>query len=366
MDIVSSVLDGHRARGASLLRCEMASPWSLRIADDAAVGIIVMVSGVAWLVPAPGAPVRLTEGDVAVVRGPAPYVFADAPSTPPSIVIEPGNVCRSLTGEHLAVSMGLGTRTWGNARQRVGRAEPGSPPTTTFLTATWQLASQVAGRLLDAVPEVAVVPAGELDPGLASLLAGEMHRDLPGQDVVLDRLVDLVLVSALRQWFARPGSAAPSWWTARSDPIVGRTLALIHDEPGRDWSLEGLATAAHVSRATLSRRFSELVGQPPMAYLAQWRLESAADLLRSGSNTVEQVARQVGYTNAFAFSAAFKREHGVSPRAFRAAVRRAVTSPVDATDAPDAPDAPDDPSAPVAQPRAASVTGGRRTPSDRS
>jgi len=328
MDALSTVMDGHRARGASLLRCEMVAPWSLRVADEAAVGVIVMVSGGAWLVPESGASLRLEAGDVAVVKGPRPYVFADSPETTPSIVIEPGNVCRSLrTGEHLATSLGLGTRTWGNAAPE----DPQDTTTrTTFLSATWELASQVSGRLLDALPQVAVVPAGDVDPALADLLAREVQRDLPGQDVVLDRLVDLVLVSALRQWFSRPASDAPAWWTARSDRVVGRALALIHDEPARDWSLERLAAAVHVSRATLSRRFTQLVGQSPMAYLAEWRLASAADLLRTGSGSVEQVARQVGYSNAFAFSTAFKRAHGLSPRALRASTTAGVTSPVGA------------------------------------
>ena len=326
MDLLSTVMDGHRARGASVLRCEMAAPWSIRIADDAAVGIVIMVAGAAWLRPASGAPVGLVAGDVAIVKGSRPYVFADSPHTPPTIVIEPGNICLSLTGEHLAMSMGLGTRTWGNARQGDGGA--GGTVETTFLSATWELASQVTGRLLDALPEVAVVPAGDADPALSALLATEMQRDLPGQDVVLDRLVDLVLVATLRQWFARTGSDAPAWWTARTDPVVGPALALIHDDPARDWSLDRLAAAAHVSRATLSRRFTDLVGESPMAYLAQWRLSSAADLLRGSTGSIEQVARQVGYANAFAFSTAFKRERGLSPRAFRAAATVGSTSPV--------------------------------------
>ena len=96
-------------------------------------------------------------------------------------------------------------------------------------------------------------------------------------------------------------------------------LALLHDEPGHPWTLDLLAAHVHVSRATLSRRFTELVGQSPMAYLTQWRLARAADLLREGGLGVEQVAHTVGYANAFAFSAAFKRAHGSSPRAFRSA-----------------------------------------------
>ena len=321
MDTLSTVMDGHRARGASLLRCEMRAPWALRIEDEAALGLVVMVSGSAQLVPAHGSPTRLAEGDLALVKGTHPWVFADDVATEPTVVIEPGNVCRSLTGEHLALSLGLGTRTWGNAG--------GAPADTTFLTASWELASQVTGRLLDALPDVAVIPADEADPTLSGLLAREVQRDLPGQDVVLDRLVDLVLIGGVRQWFSRAEGSAPSWWRAGSDPLVRRALALLHDRPGHPWTLDALAAQVHVSRATLSRRFTELVGQSPMAYLTAWRLARAADLLRAGGLSVEQVAHEVGYANAFAFSAAFKREHGRSPRAFRsAAVTPGAWSPV--------------------------------------
>lgn len=257
------------------------------------------------------------------MRGVRPYVFADAPGSSPIAVIEPGNVCRSLSGEHLAVTLGLGTRTWGNAGDQ--------PGDTAFLTASWELSSQVTGRLVDALPDVAVVRREDADPALAEVLAGEVQRDLPGQDVVLDRLVDLVLVGALRQWFGRPDSAAPAWWSAGSDPVVGRALALVHGDPAHPWTLDGLATQVHVSRATLSRRFTERLGQSPMAYLTHWRLARSADLLREGGRSVEQVAREVGYANPFAFSAAFKREHGVSPRGFRAAATSpGATTPVSA------------------------------------
>jgi AraC-like DNA-binding protein len=329
MDTLSTALDGQRARGASLLRCEMRAPWALRVEDGAALGLIDMVRGEAALVLRSGDPVQLRAGDIALVRGTHPYVFADAPETAPMAVIEPGNTCRSLSGEPLVTTLGLGTRTWGNAGgEDSGKGDGtgdkdggggGNGADATFLTASWQLAGQVTGRLVEALPDVAIVRRGQADPALTELLAREVVRDLPGQDVVLDRLVDLVLVDTVRQWFARPDIAPPSWWVAGSDPLVGRALALVHDDPARAWTLDGLAAEVHVSRATLSRRFTELVGQSPMAYVAQWRLARGADLLRAGDLSVGEVARQIGYTNPFAFSVAFKREHGRSPRAFRAA-----------------------------------------------
>jgi AraC-like DNA-binding protein len=313
MDTLSTVLDVHRARGAFVLRCEMTAPWAIAVRDEAPVALVVMVRGTAALTMGAAAPVFMGPGDVAVVKGPHPYVFADRAETPAGIVIEPGGECRNLSGQDLSMTMGLGTRTWGNAL--TGDAG--------FVTASWELTSHVAGRLLDAMPDVALVPAAAWDGPLVGLLTGEIARDLPGQDVVLDRLVDLLLVAAVRHWFAAAPETAPAWWAASSDPVVGRVLALMHDEPGHPWTLDGLAARAAVSRATLARRFGELVGQSPMAYLAEWRLARAADLLRDSPATVEQVAHEVGYLSPFAFSTAFRKRYAVAPREFRSAARRA-------------------------------------------
>ena len=99
--------------------------------------------------------------------------------------------------------------------------------------------------------------------------------------------------------------------------MVGRALRILHRDPAQPWTVAKLAAETGVSRAALARRFTELVGEPPMAYLAGWRLALAADLLREPDATVGSVARQVGYGSPFALSAAFKREHGVSPQQYR-------------------------------------------------
>jgi AraC-like DNA-binding protein len=289
----------------------MSAPWAASIEDESTVAVVVMVRGESHLMHGTSPPTRLGPGDVAVVKGTSPYVIADDPTTSPDIVIEPGQVCRTLSGQDLSIRMGLGVRTWGN----------GPDGEDVFLTAAYELASQVTGRLLDAIPDVAVVRADEWDGALVRLLTAEMGRDLPGQDVVLDRLADLLLVAAVRQWFSRADATPPQWWQAQADPVVGPVLGLMHDQPGKDWSLDALAAAASVSRATLARRFAEVVGRSPMAYLTEWRLALAADLLRGGDSTVEQVGRRVGYGSPFAFTAAFKRVHGLPPRDFRMRAR---------------------------------------------
>jgi AraC-like DNA-binding protein len=150
------------------------------------------------------------------------------------------------------------------------------------------------------------------------LLAGEIVKDDPGQEAVLDRLLDLLLIAVLRAWLDRPEAAAPAWYRAQADPIVGRALGLLHHNPAHPWTVATLADEAGVSRATLARRFQDLVGEPPMSFLAGWRIALAADLLREPGSTIGSVAHQVGYSSPFALSAAFKRLRGISPAQHRA------------------------------------------------
>jgi AraC-like DNA-binding protein len=158
---------------------------------------------------------------------------------------------------------------------------------------------------------------GNRDNPLISYLTEEIGRDEPGQDAVLDRLLDLLLIAALRAWFARPEAAAPGWYSAHGDPVVGPALRLLHHQPAHPWTVSELARRVGVSRAAFARRFHELVGEPPMSFLTEWRLTLAADLLREPSATVGSVARQVGYASPYALSTAFKRVRGINPRQHR-------------------------------------------------
>jgi AraC-like DNA-binding protein len=314
VDALAGFLDGPRARGAFLLRSVLEPPWSLRIQDEAPLTVVALMRGEAWLWHDDGPGERLAPGDVAVVRGPEPYTVADDPATPPQILIHPGQRCTTLHGEDLADVMGLGVRTWGNHLDAA----------TMMLTGTYQLEGEISQRLLDALPPRLVLRAEQWSCPVIPLLGDEIVKDEPGQEVVLDRLLDLLLIAVLRAWFARPEAVGPSWFRAHEDPVVGRALRLLHHEPARPWTVATLAADAGVSRAALARRFTELVGEPPMSFLTGWRIALAADLLREPGATVASVARQVGYGSPFALSTAFKRLRGVSPQQHRAASRTAV------------------------------------------
>lgn len=303
MDAIAGLLDGPRARGAFVLRSSLDPPWSMRIQDRAPLTVVAVVRGHACLVPDDAEVIRLHGSDLAIVRGPDPYTVADDPGTAPQVLIHPGQRCTTPDGARVAAMSDLGVRTWGNS----------TSGSSVLLTGTYDLGSEVSRRLLAALPPVVVLRADAWDQPLVAYLAEEVGKDEPGQEAVLDRLLDLLLIAALRAWFARPEARAPGWYRAAGDPVVGSALRLVQHDPAHPWTVASLAAAVGVSRAAFARRFTDLVGEPPMSFLTGWRMALAADLLREPGATVTAVARQVGYATPFALSAAFKRTRGTSP-----------------------------------------------------
>ncbi|MGW4535836.1 cupin domain-containing protein [Nocardia sp. NPDC004340] len=312
MDALASLLEGPRARAAFVMRSSFDPPWSLRIRDEAPLTVVAVVRGGGWVLPEPrsgkaGPPRQLRTGDIAIFRGPDHYVVADDPGTAPQVLIEPGNITTTMDGEVLCEALSLGVRSWGTSADAA----------TVLVTGTYEHESAASRRLLRALPPIAVLGRGEIDSRVLDLLVDESAKDLPAQGAMLDRLLDLLLIAALRAWFSR--ADAPAWYHAYGDPLVGKALRLMQHNPAQPWTVASLAAEVGVSRAALARRFTELVGEPPMAFLTDWRLALAADLLHESDATLEAIARRVGYGSAFALSTAFKRHYGISPRDHRAA-----------------------------------------------
>jgi len=309
MDTLTGLLEAPRARSAFLLRSILDPPWSLSVQDEAPLTLVAVMSGSAELVGDSSDAISLRPGDIALIRGPQHYIIADAPDTLPQVVIHPGQRCTTVDGADLAEAMRLGVRTWGNA----------SEGSTVLLTGTYETATAVSQPLLNALPRFLVLPADQWDSPLLSLMAEEIVQDGMGQEVILDRLLDLLLIDVVRRWFARPEAKPPAWYVAQSDPEIGTALRMLHNNPEKAWTVANLASEVGLSRASFARKFHELVGEPPISFLTTWRLAMAADLLDTSGVTIGQVASQVGYGSPYALSTAFKREHGLSPRAYREA-----------------------------------------------
>jgi len=183
-------------------------------------------------------------------------------------------------------------------------------------------------------PLVALLPpyihapgeGGQTAPWLVATLrqlANEMADPRPGAETLIARLLDVILIQAVRVWLESQPVERPSWLGALRDPDLGAALGLMHSAPDRPWTVASLAAEVAMSRSAFAHRFSSLVGEPPLTYLASWRLSVAAQWLRTERASVSEIATRVGYGSEAAFSKAFKRRFGVSPLAYRQQARAA-------------------------------------------
>lgn len=306
MDPLADVLDLGRVRGALMANVRAHAHWGLELPQSTGASFHAVTSGTAWLRACGGEPVQLMPGDLVLLpRGVSHRLSSD-----------PRGSCRAFDRRMKEERM--------TAAGDLTLAGPGA--VTTFVCAAYEYDLEVGKPLMGLLPDVLHVPAdpvrGREVAALVELLAAELGAHGVGSRAATARLIDLLLIAAIRRWLASaPSDAGPSWLGALRDPLVGRTLALLHERPGERWTLDALAREAHVSRSTLARRFAQEVGEPPLAYLARWRMQLAARRLRDSGDTIEQIARGVGYVSEFAFSRAFARHRGVPPGRYRRLAR---------------------------------------------
>jgi AraC-like DNA-binding protein len=309
MDPLADLLELSRVRGALMANVRAHAPWGLELPQTTGASFHAVTSGTAWLRVDQHKPVQLMPGDLLLL----PHGITHRLSSQPRGRCRPFD--RAMKEELVTPEGDL---------ELVGHGA-----TTTFVCAAYDYDLDVAKPLMGLLPEVLHVPA---DPvagrGIASiveLLACEIGVREAGSRAAVARLIDLLLIVAIRRWAdAQPDGAPPSWLTALRDPMIGRVLALLHDRPAEQWTLKRLAGEAHVSRATLGRRFTDAVGEPPLAYLSRWRMHVAAQRLTQTTDTVESIARAVGYTSEFAFNRAFSRHRGHPPGRYRRLVQAAA------------------------------------------
>jgi AraC-like DNA-binding protein len=294
VDVLQEHLTRARASGGVFARSVARPPWGLCLPGTIQLAVHAVVTGRAWLwLDDPRAALELVPGDVALVRGGPDHRVAHRPDA----------IC--LSPEHF--------RT-----RHVGEEQSGDPEATVFLCGAYRFSGDVGRGLLDALPPMLRLPPGDDDAlhDVIGLLSRELATPEPGQQTVLDRLLDVVLVHAIRTAF-RQSPDAPRWYRASADPRLGVALRAMHTDAGHRWTVPELAKLSGLSRAAFARAFQHALGQAPMQYLAEWRMTLARDHLRSGELTLGQIADRTGYTSAYAFAAAFRRHHGQPPGRWR-------------------------------------------------
>ncbi|MER6396942.1 AraC family transcriptional regulator [Kitasatospora sp. NPDC001603] len=311
MDILTEALSSMRTGQPTSVRTEGRAPWGLRLPPVAGAGFHVVLYGTCWLVPledAPGAePIALSPGDVVFLRDGRGHILADHPATP----------AEAERPDQYRPGSPIGMVTLG-----------GDGPRTSLLCGNYHLDQGRPHPLVRQLPAVIHLPTRHgRHPELSAavqLLGTELEKPRIGSAGIVPALIDSLLLYILRAWFEdQPPAAAAGWAAALGDSAVAPALTAIHEAPAAPWTVESLAGRAGLSRAAFARRFSTLVGEPPMAYLTRWRLTTAATLLRESEAPLTAVAARTGYGSEYAFAKAFKREYGQPPGSYRRTARAA-------------------------------------------
>ncbi|WP_019632135.1 AraC family transcriptional regulator [Actinomadura atramentaria] len=349
MDVVSDAISAVRLGRPSCDRVRAGGSWAVRLAPYDGIGFHIVLAGRCWLLPDGGAPVSAAPGAVLLLPRGTGHVIADAPldaaaaaravpferrtvpSAPPdtaarAVAFErqavppahPETAARAVPFERRPVPPAP-SETAARAVPFERRSVPPAPPETELLCGKYRLDRALAHPLLAELPDVVHLPRRtggrpELCAAI-DLIGGELAGGAPGASVALPHLLDLLLIYMIRAWLAE--DAAGTWPAALGDPVTAAALRALHADPAAPWTADALAAAAGVSRATLARRFTALVGRPPMAYLTWWRLTLAAALLRDTTETLAAVAHRVGYATPYALSHAFVRQFRTTPGRYR-------------------------------------------------
>ncbi|MDR3496905.1 MAG: AraC family transcriptional regulator, partial [Ancalomicrobiaceae bacterium] len=268
MDLLVDHLTRARASGAVFARTVARPPWGLRLGGSIQLAVHAVAQGRGWLwFDDPSLePIQLSPGDVTLVRGGPDHYIGH----------EPGADCldpEEFRGRHAA-----------DLASDAGQA-------TVFLCGAYRLMGDVGNGLVNALPQVMPLspPVGDPLRDVTNLLSRELAGSEPGQNTVLDRLLDILLVLSIRASF-RQSALTPRWYRAAADPRLKAALQRMHEKPGHPWSVPELARISGLSRAAFARAFGEALGQTPMHYLTDWRMTLARDHLRTSEKDLTEIA----------------------------------------------------------------------------
>ncbi|HWM84704.1 MAG TPA: AraC family transcriptional regulator [Kofleriaceae bacterium] len=308
VDPLGEALHFLRMSGTFYVRSELTAPWGMTLPpQEGCLSFHVVTSGRVWLEVNGGERCRLEPGDLALVPHGEGHRLSSGPGAPTPRV---GQLRHEAVSERYAIL-------------RAG----GGGAATTLVCGAVRFDHPAAHHLVRMLPRLIRVDASssrqDLIESSVRLMAAEARELRPGGETVITRLADILVIQAIRSWIEEDPAAQTGWLGALHDRQIGRAITLIHRDPARPWTVASLASAAAMSRSAFAARFTELVGEPAMHYVARWRMHVATTWLGEEGAALGEVATRLGYQSEAAFSRAFKRFTGVSPGTVK---RRASTS----------------------------------------
>jgi AraC-like DNA-binding protein len=318
VDVLSEVLRTVRLTGATFFSAEFRAPWGFTSPP---------IDSVAQTLQDPDAHLVLFH---LVLDGLATARVEGAADT----VLKPGDIVAFPQGHAHRIWRGRPGR-WYDTAPTVRRAlagdlqvtrTGGTGDATRFVCGYFSCDRWASDVILAGLPSMLTVSVrngdrrGWLEEAI-QFLAAEAASDHAGRTALLTKLSEALFVETLRRWMAALPAEHTGWLAGARDAVVGHALALLHREPSRKWTLDALARQAGASRSKLAERFTHYLHEPPMAYLARWRLQLGARLLVTTQYSVVEVAGRVGYESEAAFNRAFRREHGIPPARYRRAAQ---------------------------------------------
>jgi AraC-like DNA-binding protein len=303
VDPLGEALYSLRMSGTFYSCCDFTAPWGLELpAMPGSMMFQVVTSGRCWLEIEGDAPRPLQPGDLGLVPHGKGHRLVSEPGVP-------GTPLFDLPREDLGARFEL-------LRQGGGGAA------TSLVCGTVRFDHPAARHLVSVLPGTITVEATDSSQvewiqSTLRFMAGEAKALKPGGETVITRLADVLVIQAIRAWIEQDPAAQTGWLGALRDRQVGRALTLIHRDPARAWTVASLAHEVAMSRSAFAARFTELVGEPPMHYVARWRMHVALTWLKEEGSALGELAYRLGYQSEAAFSRAFKRFMGVPPGAVR-------------------------------------------------
>lgn len=301
MDVLTDVLNTLELKGWLSSRQELLPPWRYEFAASPDSTFHVLGYGDAWLqMEGEAEPIRVGNGD---------------------IVLFPGGHAHALYDDSLSPVLRVVQMDYDPQRGHQVLESEGDGARLLLLCGIFHLEPAGDFSLRHSLPRLIHIRGeeGQVEPGLADivgLIARESASSRPGADVMLRRLTELLFIQVIRLWIDQQAEDAVGWVGALRDQPISQALGLIHESPGRKWTVNELAESVALSRSAFSSRFTELVGEPPLTYLTRWRMLRATRLLKNDVR-VETIAETLGYASEAAFRKAFKREIGVPPAQYR-------------------------------------------------